>query len=211
MHPRKKNISRGLHQTLKPCSYSPITTPVSVQLLHETVMFLKFLLTPGLSESWFWDSQPYVTGKRSWTPRSPLDSPNHFAGWSYEHATHQTNRDESVEEVVESKTSYISFCWWWCYSFKLHVDFVMDLASISLHRFQKGNSKKHSLLDQCTATITTISSTLSLLSLTWQGLKQLMWGKWQLCFSLKSANKYRFPICEHFKGGKGVFWDKALL
>lgn len=145
-HPRKgeeiqlqKSLSHSLHQPGKPCSYSPIRTPASVRPLHEIGKFLRLLLTPGLSESCFWDSQPHVTGKGCWTPRSSLYSPNQFAGCSYAHATHQTNRDESVEEVVENKSSYISYCCGGCcYCFQLHVDFEMELPSISLHHYQTG-------------------------------------------------------------------------
>lgn len=96
----QRNISHSLHQAGKPCSYSPIRTPASVQLLYEIGKFLRLLLLPGLSESCFWDSQPYVTGKGLWSPRSFLDSPNHFSGCSYEYATYQKNRGSTRQDQL---------------------------------------------------------------------------------------------------------------
>lgn len=96
----EKSISYSLHQGGKPCSYSPIRTPAPVQLLYEIGNFLRLLLLPGLSESFFWDCQPYVTGKGLWSPRSFLDSPNHLSGCSYEYAANLKNRGSTGQDQL---------------------------------------------------------------------------------------------------------------
>lgn len=96
----QKSNSHSLHQAGKPHSYSPIRTPASVHLLYEIGKFLRPLFLPGLSDSCFWDCQPYVNGKCLWCPRSFLDSPNHLSGCSYEYTTYQKNRGSTRQDQL---------------------------------------------------------------------------------------------------------------